>query len=112
MLTIMLRVSVIINVDNHTERVPSVLALPSLRFRQSIGLMSVSFPNLSFSLSTTGPVSHELETVTRGEVLSRSDWLMDTRSYSDWLVFYEVGKISHPSTMPPRDEREFSIDRK
>ena len=29
-----------------------------------------------------------------GEILSRYDWLIDTMSYFDWLVFYEAGKFA------------------
>ena len=58
---------------------------------------------------------HEVVTVTPGvryyHVL-HSDWLIDTRPYSDWLVVYEAGKISHPIKTPPRDERGLSIGRK
>ena len=36
-------------------------------------------------------------------LLSRYDWLIDTISYFDWLVFYEVGKASGTNQIaPPR----------
>ena len=47
-----------------------------------------------------------------GEILSLYDWLIDTRSYSDWLVVYEAGKVARPIRLPPRDERGLSIGRK
>ena len=69
-----------------------------------------------FSLSLSKVYNpRELVTVTTGvrfyHILC-SDWLIDTRPYSDWLVVYETGKILHPIKMPPpRDERGISIDR-
>ena len=36
-----------------------------------------------------------------GEILSRYDWLIDTISYFDWLVFYEAGKFARPIRLPP-----------
>ena len=36
-----------------------------------------------------------------GEILSLSDWLIDKRSCSDWLVFYEAGKFARPIRLPP-----------
>ena len=36
-----------------------------------------------------------------GEILSRYDWLIDTMSYFDWLVFYEAGKFARPIRLPP-----------
>ena len=47
-----------------------------------------------------------------GEILLLFDWLIHMRSYSDWLVLYEAGKITHPIKMPPRDERGLSIGKK
>ena len=47
-----------------------------------------------------------------GEVLSPSNWLIDTRSYSDWSIGYEAGKFERPIRLPPGINREISIGRK
>ena len=58
----------------------------------------------SLAVQTSSPDRHP-----GGEILSLSDWLIDTRSYCDWLVFYEDGKFARPITLPPRDNRWLSI---
>ena len=47
-----------------------------------------------------------------GEVLPPSNWLIDTRPYSDWSIGYEAGKFERPIRLPPEINREISIGRK
>ena len=61
----------------------------------------VCFPS---HCSNTGPAFHDSSwPPPRGWniLLSRYDWLIDTLSYFDWLVFYEAGKFARPIRLPP-----------
>ena len=74
------------------DRVPFFLQL----LRSLAASLPVHTTNNPAQPSTTAPDRHP-----GGEILSRYDWLIDTMSYFDWLVFYEAGKFARPIRLPP-----------
>ena len=112
----MVRASAIINVDKLNEGgCDNKLELAIDFFGQSIGLYLIKSPlspiyrpHVRLFPQSIVFVVHHWSSATRardrhpgGEVLSRSDWLIVTRSYSDWSTFMRLGRSQSQSKRPP-----------